>query len=191
MGPVLNNGKLLWCGEHWINAIKTENDGGPSAWFSLFHTRYSKVGEGNTLHLRIPGRGIDVICTDNLPVGEWIAEAFLSKSSIPPSTATFTKASFQRDGDTHLHPSWIVQTDTHRIVAHWHVHDPPVIAYGSFREGTEHFTMLFFTDESGVEVDGISVEGRPYPRDIWKSSLGGMRSSSVFALAETLIESRS
>jgi len=38
-----------------------------------------------------------------------------------------------------------------------------------------------------MKLDGRAVEGKPYTRDIWKKSIGGDRSSCVFALAETFI----
>ena len=40
----VHTGKLIWSGEHWINAIRREGDESPSAWVSLFHTRYSPAG---------------------------------------------------------------------------------------------------------------------------------------------------
>jgi hypothetical protein len=93
-----------------------------------------------------------------------------------------------REGDVRHAPSWVIQTDRHRLVTTWSEVQPPVIAEGSFREGTEHFTLLFFTDAASVRLDGRDLPGRPYPRDVWKKSIGGDRSSCVFALAETFME---
>ncbi len=84
--PTLNRGALRWCGEHWINALSDtrDEDSGdqPSAWFSLYHTRYCEVGEGNVLHLVVPSAGITVICSDNPALRTWVADRFLSKSTV-------------------------------------------------------------------------------------------------------------
>jgi len=66
-----------------------------------------------------------------------------------------------------------------------------VIAYGPFSPTTEFFTVLFFTLESTLELDGQSLAGQPYLRSIWEPTIGGKRSSSVIALNETLIEPKS
>jgi len=186
--PELNTGKLVWSGEHWINAIRPEGDEEPSAWFSLFHTRYSEVGEGNALQLVVPEVGLEMICADNMRVGQWVKEKFFARSSVRTPDAPVVQAEFSREGATHSHPSWVVEVDSHRVAARWTVTEPPTIAYGPFREGVEFFTILFFTMESTVEVDGRQIEGKPYLRDIWKPTIGGDRSSSVFALSESLIE---
>ena len=49
------------------------------------------------------------------------------------------------------------------------------------------FSLLYFTHETEISVDGMAVHGAPYTRDIWRASIGGDRSSCVFALAETTI----
>ena len=60
----VHSGSLLWSGEHWILGLRAEDSDMPSAWVSLFHTRYSPAGEGNTAHVVIPGApGVNAICT--------------------------------------------------------------------------------------------------------------------------------
>lgn len=44
------------------------------------------------------------------------------------------------------------------------------------------------TDEGAITLNGRTVEGRPYVRETWKSSIGGDRSSCVIALSETFIQ---
>ena len=186
-GPTLNPGELLWSGEHWINVIKPEAAEAPSARFSLYHTRYSEAGEGNSLHLMVPSAGINLVCTDNPVMGRWINERFFKLGSVPSPDGPIVSASFQRQGASHDSPGWTVETDGHRIVARWTVSEPPVIAYGPFREGIEFFTLLLFCDKTTVDFDGAAIPGGPFPVDTWQSSIGGERSSSVFALAETMI----
>ena len=186
--PEINTGKLVWAGEHWINGIRIEDAEEPSGWFSHYHIRYSEVGEGNALQLVIPEADISCIATDNMEVGEWISDGYFARSSVQPPDAPLVEGSFKREGSTHSNPSWIVETCGHQVVARWNVTEPPVVAYGPFREGIEFFTMLFFTMDSTIELDGSPIEGKPYLRAIWNPSIGGDRSSSVFALSESMIE---
>ena len=188
--PVVNDGILVWCGEHWINALRDRSDGGPTAWFSLFRTHYSQYGEGHTLQLAVPSAGISVVCSDNPNLGAWIARRFLAKSSVQTPDAPIVPAEFRRSGATHNAPMWTVEWAGHRIDARWTITEGPVIAYGPFGPDTEFFTVLFFTMQSALALDGRTLPGRPYPRDIWEASIGGVRSSSVIALNETLIEPR-
>ena len=52
-------------------------------------------------------------------------------------------------------------------------------------------TLLVFADEGRSDLDGRAVDGRPYPRDVWKPNLGRPMSSCVFALAETMVAGKS
>jgi hypothetical protein len=185
----IHDGTLVWIGEHWINALRPEGAAAPSAWVSLFHTDYSREGEGNVAQVLISGGSrVSFVAADNLELARYLNHEFLSRSSVRDPDAPIVSARFRREGDVRREPAWVIETDAHRIVARWRVTGPPVIAEGSFRTGTEHFTVLFFTDEASVELDGKRIEGKPYSRDIWKPTLGGDRSSCVFALAETLIQ---
>ena len=115
---------------------------------------------------------------------------FFSRSSVATPDARIEPATFHRQGATHDAPSWTVEWGGRRIEARWTIEAPPVIAYGPFAPGAEFFTILFFTVESALEIDGRVLPGRPYPRDIWEKSVGGHRSSSLIALNESLIEPR-
>ena len=183
-----HGGRLLWSGEHWINALRPHDAEGPSAFVSLFHTRYSPAGEGNAAEIIVPGEGLSVICADSPAIGDFTRTEFFAKSSIYDPDARSVIGTFRRAGDVRSSPEWIIAFEGRHIVARWHVTAPPVIANGTFRPGTEHFTLLFFVDDAEVEVDGRRIEGSPYPREIWQKTIGGTRSSCVFALAETLIE---
>ena len=186
--PAINRGKLVWAGEHWINAIRTEGADRPSGWFSLYLTRYSEVGEGIALQLVIPSADISLVCTDNPRVGRWIADRFFTRSSIKTPEAPILPARFAREGATHDAPAWIAEIDHYRVVARWQCTEPPVMAYGPFRAGVEFFTLLFFTRQSTIELDGKPIQGSTYLRDLWKPTIGAERSSSVYALSESLIE---
>ncbi len=99
-------------------------------------------------------------------------------------------AEISRGGDIRTSPTWSIKTNGRLVVATWSQIQPPVITEGpapTFREDLDFFTVLFFCDTASIELDGAPVPGRPYPRDIWRKSIGGDRSSCVFALSETSI----
>lgn len=184
-----NPGRLVWSGAHWINATRDGNDDdAPVTWVSLYHTQYSAAGEGCAAHVLIPDAGINAVFADNLELADWTSDRFFANSTFRPPDAPARSAKFTRCGDIDRDPSWVIETDEHRIVARWQPSEAPVIAYGPFAEGKDYFTIVFFTWESTVEVNGAAIPGKPYARDIWQKSIGGDRSSSCVALSETLIE---
>ena len=73
----------------------------------------------------------------------------------------------------------------------WNVAEPPVIAYGPFSPAADFFTVLLFTLESNLGLDGQSLAGRPYLGSIWEPTIGGKRSSRLIALNEMLLEPKS
>ncbi|MAE65852.1 MAG: hypothetical protein CMJ18_16400 [Phycisphaeraceae bacterium] len=184
-----NAGRLVWIGEHWINALRDPDDDQAVTWFSLFRTNHCPAGRGITVHVIRPGPdGFSVVGTDQPEVGQWINENFFPNSTFHDPEAPLAEARFELEGDIEHQPRWMVEVADHRVVASWNVVDPPVIAYGPFTPEKEFFTVLFFTYESGIEIDGQRAPGKPFARDIWQNSIGGVRSSSCIALGETLIE---
>ena len=187
---------FVYIQENWFGQVST----GPSE-FAISPRRMSVPGSAcstrdtaplarETQHkFSFPGAtAINVICTDHPEVGQFTREQFFSAGSYFDPKARLVNARFQRQGDIRTNPAWVIETNEFRVVARWQITEPPVIAEGTFRPGTEHFTLLFFTDTASVECDGQLIQGQPYTRDIWKASVGGERSSCAFALAESLIE---
>lgn len=46
----------------------------------------------------------------------------------------------------------------------------------------------FFAEKAELLLDGRNVPGQSFTRDIWRSSIGDDRSSCVYSLAETFID---
>jgi hypothetical protein len=181
----IHQGDLLWCGEHWINYLRDPGAQQNSAMVSLFHTRHSPAGEGNVAYVHIAG-GLDAICTDSPELAAYLHETITRGRKGPFDRDMPTvRTRFSRAGDIRTSPAWILETE--RVRATWSRLGPPIIADGSFREGTEHFTVLIFAEQASIQVDGQPCSGVPYRVDVWKPSIGEQRSSCVFALAETFI----
>ena len=189
--PVLNPGTLVWSGEHWINFLRRPGDDSDSGMVSLYHTHYSAAGEGTVAWVHIRGDGgFTVIYTDNEELVPLIVENMGPRRNPAfDHDLPILAAAFARGGDIRRDPSWTISTDERQIVARWLVSQPPAIAEGPspvFKQGVDFFTILFFTDEASITVSGRAVDGQPYIRDTWRASIGGDRSSCVFALAETM-----
>ena len=190
--PVINPGNLIWSGEHWIDYLREDDSDSNSGMVSLYHTRYSASGEGNVAFVDIPGKnGICGLCTDNPDVGGFVHTEMVRRKGNPfDRDLPLFDAEISRGGDIRTSPTWSINTNGRLVVATWSQIQPPIIAEGpapTFREDLDFFTLLFFCDTASIELDGAPVPGRPYPRDIWRKSIGGDRSSCVFALAETSI----
>lgn len=191
--PTINPGTLIWSGEHWINYLRRPGEDRDSGMVSLYHTRYSVGGEGTVAFVDIPGdSGFGGICTDNREVADFILNTMIRGKRTPSDRELpIVDANITRDGDIRTAPSWVIETARDRIVATWTRIQSPVIAEGwapTFREDLDFFTLLFFTDGASILLNGRNVDGQPYLRDVWKKSIGGDRSSCVFALAETMIQ---
>ncbi len=185
---VVKSGEILWCGEHWINYLREPGAQANSGMVSLFHTRYSPGGEGNVAYVHIPEAKLDAVCTDNPELARYLDELMTRGRKGPFDRAMPVVATrFTRAGDVRTAPAWVLETEGRTVRATWSALGPPVIAEGTFREGTEHFTVLFFAEQATIEVDGHPCTGAPYLVDTWKTSIGGQRSSCVFALAETFM----
>ena len=190
--PVINPGTLVWSGEHWINYLRKPGNRSDSGMVSLYHTRYSAAGEGNVAFVDIPGNlGFTAVCIDNQEVAQFIIETMNRGKGNPfDRNLPVIEAEITRGGDIRKAPFWTIQTERDRIVATWTSIRSPVISEGpspTFREDVDFFTLLFFAERASITLNGQSVDGKPYVRDIWRKSIGGDRSSCVFALAETMI----
>ena len=193
---LIQQGRLSWSGEHWVNYIRRRGESTDSAMVSLYHTRYSPAGAGNVAFVDIPGEGgYKALCTDSHEVAHYTVETMTKGYTHPPygQDLSVVDAQFSMGGDIRSAPSWTIQTDSHVVVATWNDILPAVITNGPWPGGEtiRHvYSLLHFTEGASITLDGRAVEGNPYLRDIWRPTIGGDRSSCVFALAETFIDER-
>jgi hypothetical protein len=183
----LQRGSLEWTGEHWISMLRPPGSVQDSAVVSHYSLRICPRGEGNVAVVRIGGEeGVHAVCTDNADMLDWAIPRCFERAAYWHAGLPVLESTFTRWGDATREAGWRIQTeDGHEIVTGWTVTDPPVVMNTPWRDDQEVFSILYFTDEATVELDGGAVAGNPYPRDIWKDTLGGDRSSCVFALSES------
>jgi len=194
--PVINPGTLRWSGEHWISYLRPPGADTNSGLVSLYHTRYSPAGEGTAAFVDLADHPDCLgLYTDNREVAAFIQDMIRGRGNPFDRQLPLIDAHISRSGDIRFNPSWVIATRSPptrgcHITATWSDIQPPVIAEGpapTFGPDRDFFTLLFFTDSAAITVNGQPVEGQPYQRDIWQASIGGDRSSCVFALAETMI----
>ncbi len=185
------NGTIRWSGEHWINYIRRSGEEADSASISLYHTCYSEAGAGTVAFVDIPGAGFAARCTDNREIADWIFDQLIrGRGNQFDRDLPVVDARFDRSGDIRTNPSWTMEADGHTITSTWNLSEPATIHWGPVPSGIPNvqiFALLFFTYDVSLIYNGDSVEGAPYTRDIWQPTIGGDRSSCVFALAETTI----
>ena len=189
--PVINPGTLHWSGEHWINYLRRPDSESNSAMVSLYHTRYSPAGEGNVAFVDIADQpAYQGVYSDNPEVATFVRQIISGRGNPFDQELPLYPAQLVRTGDIRQAPGWLITTDTVQIQATWQKLKSPIIAEGpapTFGPDRDFFTVLFFTWMATIQINGQLCPGQPYARDIWQPSIGGQRSSCVFALAETMI----
>jgi hypothetical protein len=190
--PIVNPGELLWTGQHWINYIRPPGAQENSGMVSLWHTHYCEAGEGTVAYVNIQvDRSYQYICTDNEAIAAYIQTWMSGRGGLYDMDMPVVEATFVREGDIRSSPTWIIETSDDQIVAKWEALQPPVILEApapKFHESRDVYSYLFFADVAHQLLNGHLIPGDPYITDIWQPSIGGDRSSCVFALSETFIQ---
>ncbi len=182
--------ELIWSGEHWIAYLRKPGEESDCGGVSLYHIRYSSAGEGNVAFVDIPGGGgLAAVCTDDRDVADFAIENMIRGRGGPfDRELPILDGEFSRGGDIRRSPSWSIKTERGEVVTTWSSLEPPLILEGPgpISQGRAvTYSLLFFTDEASITLDGKDVGGSPYMRDIWVRAIGRPGSSCVFALAET------
>ena len=185
---IVNPGTLFWTGQHWINYLRRPGEAENSGMVSLWHTHYCAAGEGTAAYIDLPG--LQSICTDNPDIVAFMNEWMAGRGGLYDMDLPIIEAQFRRSGDLRSDPSWTIQTATDRIEATWTEIQPPVILDApapKFRQDCDVYSYLFFAAAASISLNEQATPGQPYITDIWQPSIGGDRSSCVFALSETFI----
>ena len=186
-GDPLSQGTLIWSGEHWLNYLRRPGADTDSALLSLYHAHYSAGGEGTVAFVDIPGRFTGA-CTNSREFARFIIETMIRGSGNPfDCDMPLLDATLERSGDVRTAPCWTIQTPDHRIASTWSGLQEPLVGPPTINKYIV-FTVFCFADQGSIVFDGRNVEGRPYPREGWRQNLGEPGSSSMFALAETMIQ---
>ena len=190
--PIVNPGRLYWTGQHWINYIRPAGAEENSGMVSLWHTHYSSAGEGTVAYVLIEdGSSYHRICTDNPETAAFIQGWMRGRGGMYDMELEITQAAFTRGGSVLDAPSWTIDTEEDQVIARWSGLQSPELLEApapKLRDGWDVYSCLLFAHSAQIMLNGHLVEGEPYTVDIWKPSLGGERSSCVFALSETFIE---
>jgi hypothetical protein len=174
---------------NYLRLPGTETDSGM---VSLWHTHYCSAGEGTVAYVHIPGAfGFEALCTDNNALADFMVSWMKGRGGIYDRELSVCVATFRRAGDIRQTPSWYIETEQNTVIATWERLEKLVLLDGpapKFSADRDVYSLLFFAESARISVNGRAVPGAPYLRDIWKSSIGGERSSCVVALSETFID---
>jgi hypothetical protein len=193
--PTVNPGTVVWSGEHWISYLRRPDEQSHSGMVSLYHVRYSPLGEGTVAFVDIAGDdGLTVICADNRDLPPYLIEHILRARGkgvhhfdrdLPVLDATLT-----RGGSVTATPSWEIRTARDHVVATWIDPEPPFLAELPAPSGLDYadfYSVFFFAPRSLIELNGRRVAGQPYTEVLPPTHVGGARSSCMFALSETMV----
>jgi len=181
----LQLGRLEWAGEHWVSMLREDGRDDDTAIVSHYSMRISPGGEGNVAVIRIGGN-FNAVCTDNPAMLDFVIPRCFEKvpywhQDLPVLACTFT-----RFGDATRDPGWLIESEEGRTVhSRWTAPAAPIVLNSPWQDNQHVFSILYFSDEATVELDGRAINGRPFMRDIWRDTLGGDHSSCVYALAES------
>ncbi len=195
MTGLVLQGRVNWSGEHWISYLRPPGASADTGMVSLYNMRYTEAGHGFVAFVVIDDEGgpaFKGLCTDNRGLVDFVRERVLHQASHPPydEELPVMEAHFTQAGHVARDPSWTIAAAGREITARWGRIQPVVIAAGPWPgAGPSNYvcSLLHFAEESSITLDGRAVAGRPYPRDIWRPSIGGDRSSCVFAISESLL----
>jgi hypothetical protein len=190
--PIVNPGKLLWTGQHWINYIRPFEKSKNSGMISLWYTRFCEAGEGLVAFVNIQDEtNFQYICTDNERVAAYIQTWMRGRGGLYDMDMPVINADISRKGDIRSSPAWVIETATDQIVTTWSDIQQPVILEApapEFHKDRDVYSSLFFAESAQILLNDHLISGDPYITDIWQATIGGQRSSCVFALSETFIQ---
>lgn len=186
----LNRGPLLWSGEHWILYLRLPESQVDSGQLSLYCAAYSPVGRGTVAYIDVPGsKGLTAVCTDNSDLADFITATMIRGSNNPFNRdLPQWRATFSRAGRMDRNPSWTIQSEHHTLTATWEQLESPLVGPPTINPYIV-FTVLIFA-AAGCNSTAWPYPAAPIPRDAWRKSLGQVRSSCCFALAETMVADR-
>ena len=190
---VIENRALVWSGEHWIAYLREQDDAPDNGRVSLYHIRFSGAGEGKVAFVDIPREtgGLIGIYTDNQDVAQFVIEHVVRGNSNNPyydHELSIVDASINQVGDIRTDPSWEIEAGDDKVVVTWTSIHPALILEGPgpFIKGASvTHSILFFTNEATITLNGALTGGVPYVRSEWMPAIGRQGMSTVFAISET------
>tara|TARA_Y100001934_G_C12294949_1_gene746867 strand:- start:207 stop:776 length:570 start_codon:yes stop_codon:yes gene_type:complete len=182
--------EFLWSGEHWILYLKTRSNSINSVSISLYKTNYSHVGTGIVCLLETEDKyGIKpVLLTDNKDVANFVIENIISWKVSPfKKNIVIKDAKFEFKGDIRINPEWHIYFDEKIVVASWLELEDAILLNNNIQNKPSVInSILKFSDKAFVNVNGVKIDGEVFLRNEWTRLIGEPKSSSCFALSETI-----
>ena len=216
--PLANPGRVIWAGDHLLMNLRTPGASEDGTVISCFRTVYSPAGSGHAALALcdVGGDGwgpedVRAIYTDNEEMTAWVRERVVRRRDHPFNDAALPvrKAVFEAAGEVGGEYRLTLRSEGREVVVTWagfeaplHAEGPgahPLVALreedvargaqtGRFGDGYDIFTVLCPAQSGWVAVDGRRAAGDPYPREVWRRSMGRPLSSALIAVCEVLVE---
>ncbi len=85
----------------------------------------------------------------------------------------------------------VIESTVGLMTASWSALEPPIFAVGpapAYPDTCEISSALIEAADAGIEIDGRSIAGSPFPNDVWTAWVGRPLSSALIALGEVLVD---
>jgi len=210
--PLMNPGRVIWAGDHLLMSLRVPGASEEGTVISCFRALYSPAGSGHAaLVLSDVAGGLRAVYTDNEGMTAWVRERVTRRRNhaLNDPGLPVRRAAFEASGEVGGEYRLVIRGEDHEVGVTWAGFEPPFhaegpgahplaglraenlergVRTGRFGDGYDIFTLLCPARSGGVEVDGRRAAGDPYPREVWRPSMGRPLSSALIALCEVLIE---
>src|SRR5205823_366239 len=151
---------------------------------NFYRTHYSPAGAGHVALVvsdaNVDGRGSDdvrAIFTDNVPLTQWVRHHLVRTPNHPfrDTSLPILPALFEASGMVGQRCVETIRADQHVITLTWTDFEPPLYfegPRGTVGPSYDIFSLLFPAASASVTINGRSVSGQPYPREVWRASTG-------------------
>ena len=184
-------GSVILIMDHSV--ITLADDGGQeTAFLSWYSITYSAAfGAGQVALFEAPSRGIAVVLTDDIGLGERWQGRLLGMGTdraclrVPPVGAAFTRRPYAPGGF-----GVRIVADAVEVVADWAGATLPMWVdgeNGKFRPEEDIWSAFIEAPDATLTVDGERLPGRAFPDDYWTRVLGRPLSSAHGAFSEVRV----
>ena len=121
-------------------------------------------------------------------VANFVTENIISWKVSPfKKNIVIKDAKFEFKGDIRINPEWHIYFDEKTVIASWLELEDAILLNNNIQNKPSVInSILKFSDKACVKVNDVKVDGEVFLRNEWTRLIGEPKSSSCFALSETI-----
>ena len=194
----IHDGEIVHSMDHFVLDLKTPEN--TNAYFTIYSLGMMRdVGTGLVALLRIETADgvIDGCYGETIGLAARMQRRLRTKGAKEDGTpvagmaSTPIRATIRRAPTSQQGEHWTVETAEHTVVASWS-HPEPAFWLSApapeFHATHDYSTAMISYREAELVVDGKTVDGSPFPHEVWEQRLQRPFSSCHAALSEIAIE---